>query len=243
MDFLHLSLLGLVQSLTEFLPISSSGHILLLNSYLSASQNFFIEVFLNTATLVSVFLFLKQKISFLRIHLLHIIISTLPLILFGLFLSNTVDHIFNTISFLPFTFLLTSLFVLSTRFVKPSSANITLTKAILIGLAQVLAVLPGVSRSATTTSTALILGVTPQLAFTYSFYLYIPASLGAIGLFISKSPPATFLNPSYLAVFFLSATLGYLVLRLISRLVIRGKFWLFGLYTIGLSIYLFLSIY
>ena len=231
-------LLSLIQGITEFLPVSSSGHLNLFQSFLNITPSLSFDVFLNTATLFSViFVFRRQLKDFFK-NLSLIALGTLPAALIGLLFSSPIDSIFSQTQYLPLFFLFTSILLFSLKFIKTKNQPFTPLKVLIIGLFQALALFPGVSRSAATLFAALLVGLSPQSAFKFSFYLFIPASLGALLLNIDKinSLSLSSFQPLPSLTGFLTAFLvGVLCLHLLLRLLISRRLWLFGFYTLSLA--------
>ncbi len=182
-------LLGLVQGLTEFLPVSSSGHLVLAQAILGIrSEGILMEVLLHVATALVVLGFYREKaIDLLRPRFddernryrLAIIVGLLPTAFVGLFLKDRIEELFErpgpTLAALAFT----GIFLLLTRLAPPRERRITLGIALIIGLAQAVAIMPGISRSGATIACALFLGVRRREGAEFSFLLSVPAILGA----------------------------------------------------------------
>jgi len=229
--------LGFIQGLTEFLPISSSGHLNLAQYFLSLTPSLTFDVFLNTATLLSVLVFFRGQIKYFLSNLKYILVATLPAAFIGILLKDQISAIFSSIHFLPLFFLITSVFLFSTRTAKNKSV-LNYKSALIIGLAQALALLPGVSRSGATIATALLLGISPIDAFNFSFCLFIPASLGAL-LLDSKAISSLSFTPVLILSFIISFLVGLFALFLLKKAITQKSFWYFGIYTFSVSILLF----
>ncbi|PIU73524.1 UDP-diphosphatase [Candidatus Shapirobacteria bacterium CG06_land_8_20_14_3_00_40_12] len=229
--------LGFIQGLTEFLPISSSGHLNLVQYFLNLTPSLTFDVFLNTATLLSVLVFFRGQIKYFLSNLKYILVATLPAAFIGVLLKDQISTIFSSIHFLPLFFLITSVFLFSTRTAKNKSV-LNYKSALIIGLVQALALLPGVSRSGTTIATALLLGISPIDAFNFSFCLFIPTSLGAL-LLDSKAISSLSFTPVLILSFIISFLVGLFALFLLKKALTRKSFWYFGIYTFSVSILLF----
>lgn len=238
MSFFNSLFLGIIQGITEFLPVSSSGHLNLFQQFFGLTPSLSFDIFLNTATLFSVLLFFRKDISFFKENLKYIIVASVPAAIIGIFFKPYIETIFATPNLLPYFFLLTSFILISTRFIKKSTDfKLSYFNSFLIGLAQALAILPAISRSGSTIVTALWLGLSSKDAFKFSFCLFIPASLGAI-LLDYQSLSSASLNFSTLFVFLMTITIGYLSLKLLRSVVDKKNLWYFGLYTLTLSLIL-----
>lgn len=225
--------LGLVQGLTEFLPVSSSGHLNLLQHLIGLSPQLSLDIFLNTATLLSVLVFFRHRIPFFIRNWHYIIVGSFPAGIVGLLFQDSIENIFARPGFLPLFFLVTSAFLFSTRYFPGRSAPLNAKKAFVIGTFQALAILPGISRSGSTIFAGLLLGLDPASAFIFSFALFIPASLGALLLGISQASLA--FSPWLVLGFIVAFATGLIALRLLSRaLSSHRRLWPFSLYTFGL---------
>ncbi len=185
--------LGLIQGLTEFFPISSSGHLELF-SYLSniaEQEPLLLFITVHLATAFSTILVYRNKIKQVLIgvikhnnkndfsFLMKLVVSSLPMVVIYLLFSENIDFIFKNATHLVCLMLVfTGLVLLSTQFFKKSNKNIGYFDALLIGLAQALAIIPGISRSGATISTALFLKVNRDDAAEFSFLMGLAPILG-----------------------------------------------------------------
>lgn len=234
-------ILGLVQGITEFIPISSSGHLNLLQTIFGLTPSLDLNIFLNTATLFSVLIYFRNHIDYLKSNLKYIFFATLPLVLFSYAFIDHLDKIYEDRNLLPFFFLISSLIVLSTRFIATKEKNLSFSMALVVGVFQIMAVLPGISRSGITILTGLLLGLKRKDAFLFSFSLYIPASIGAIFLDIKDSSSFYYFEPIYVLTFLLTVVIGVITLKLLKNTLVNNHYYLFGLYTLLLSAYLILT--
>jgi len=261
--------LGLVQGIAEFLPISSSGHLSILQNLFnidySEESHLLFDVLLHLGTLVSICAVYRAEIlemitdavEYLRLKsdsnsdepvvlkppgraLLFIIIGTLPL---SVFMFIPASRLFFNTFFIGFALIITGciLFVAS-NFIKEGNKTdktMTMTDAILIGLAQAVAVFPGLSRSGTTISVGLARGLSGSFAVRFSLLLSIPAVLGAtvVSIYRAISGGADFfLLPTYLAGFVVAAGIGFLAIQFLRRLMINHKFGNFAYYCWGIGL-------
>lgn len=242
MTFIQSIILSIVQAITEFLPISSSGHLNLTQYLFRLTPSLTFDIFLNTATLASVIFFFRKKITYFFQNLKFIIVASIPAALVGVFLKDQVELIFSNLNLLPFFFLVTSVFVFSTKFLVTKDLGLNYKKAIVIGLFQSIAILPGVSRSGSTIFAGLLLGLSPINAFNFSFSLFIPASFGALILSIKDMSNSGIMNNQYLLSFILTFFIGLIALKILQKIIINKQFWVFSVYTFILSILLFFLI-
>ena len=258
-------LLGILQGATEFLPVSSSGHLFLAQKILGlAGSELAFDILMHLGTLLAVLLFLRRELSDILLSLfrrkpdfglgawgrrdiLLLLVSSVPTVLIGYWFHDTVE---TGVTFrgVGISYLLLTAFLLvsNLRFRhKVDPDRIDLWEALAIGLMQGAAIFPGLSRSGTTISLALVLGIGATRSAKYSFFISIPAILGAAVLVLHRG--ATVLPgfaPSALG-FLLAFVVGYLALMLVEGLVTRGKFLRFAPYTFllaVLSLYLYMKV-
>lgn len=238
MSLIQTLILALTQGVTEFLPISSSGHLNLFQHFFGLTPSLGFDIFLNTATLLSVLFFFRLRIKFFFSHLPQIVIASIPAAFVGIFLNDSVEAIFSNYSLLPIFFIINSSILLTTKRSKGEKSDITILQAIIIGISQAFAILPGVSRAGTTIATALALGLSPETAFNFSFSLFIPASLGAIILGVTDLDFTSYLNVQYLTSFLLTFIVGIFALNILQKALKHRQIWFFGIYTLLLALFL-----
>jgi len=239
-------ILGIVQGLTEFLPVSSSGHLVILKHWLNfQSEGATIEAILHFATLLAIIVFFRRKILdyLTKEKILIIIVGTIPIALTGIIFKDEIKLLFNNYLLVTVTLSLTGLMLFLSKNPKESKEELDLKMAFIIGLAQALALTPGISRSGFTVATALLLGVTRKKAFEFSFILAIPALLGA---FIINIPDILETNIEVLSLLTGSAAAffsGLLALWIFYKVIIKKNLYLFSYYlwaASGVSLFLFL---
>ncbi|HIE05987.1 MAG TPA: undecaprenyl-diphosphate phosphatase [bacterium (Candidatus Stahlbacteria)] len=231
---------GLLQGLTEFLPISSSGHLALIQ-LISQQGSIESTVLLHLGTLLAVIIFFRNDIIRILRGLmrgladsetklfLFIIIGTIPAVVGGLVLRRTVDLIFHS-SITTFALLaINGTFLLGTKFVQRRDREVNLTSALIIGIYQAIAILPGISRSGATIAIGIYLGINPISAFRFSFLLSIPAILGAGVLEMSGTSASIATGWIGFLISFLSGLVALFILR---HLVVQRLFYIFGVYCI-----------
>jgi len=257
-------LLGAIQGLTEFLPVSSSGHLLIFE-YLFGLQQvpLTFDVLLHLGTLTAVVIFFRQQLLHLsRDMVLKIGLATVPIVIGGLFLKSVVEGMRGSLAPLIVTYAFTAgmLFIadqLMRSEKKGSWLNNMIEKvhqrvtgqeepswlqALIVGLFQVLAVLPGISRSGTTVSAGIFSGISLEKAFSFAFIISIPAVLGAVVLDLGDA----FLNTNILALpwglYFLgvvvSGITGWLALYILQWFITKRVLWPFALYAAAVSVLL-----
>lgn len=239
--------LGIIQGVTEFLPISSSGHLILAERLLgleNLSHYVFFDLICHLGTLGAIFLVFAEEIQktlLERRRMLQFCIALLPLIPL-VFFTKKIKVLFDQPEWMGFGFLLTALILLiGYHFQRRENLDSEKSKrsALIIGMAQCFAILPAVSRSGTTISVSRLLGWSPHQAVTFSFLLSIPTILGGIALELIKGEQPANLDASvYFSGFLSAALVGYFSLRLLIRIVGTAKFQLFGWYCAGLGLLL-----
>ena len=195
MEIIKGFLMGALQGLTEFLPVSSSGHLVLLKSLIHLKeQGIAWEVILHLSTLLAVLVYYRHKIiEYLKWrNLLLLIIGTIPAGIVGVLFKSRIESMFTALLPVSIAFLITAGYLYLTKKQKGINENITPLLAFVIGIGQSIAIIPGISRSGFTITTALLLGIKSDKAVEFSFMLSIPAILGAFvlesrGLIIPKS--------------------------------------------------------
>lgn len=190
MNILESVISGVVQGLTEFLPVSSSGHLVILHSFLGYAEPKVLEgVLLHAGTLVAVIIFFRRDIvALLRNYrgLGVIIAGTIPVVVVGFVFSDKIERLFVNVRIVGMALIFTGAWLfagdLASRFKKETSGKkgFSIRQAFLVGIAQACALIPGISRSGATISAGLALGKSRQEAFRFSFLLSIPAVLGAL---------------------------------------------------------------
>ncbi len=231
-------ILGLIQGLTEFLPISSSGHLVLAQSVLGLTNlDPAFNVFVQGGTVLSVLLYFRSFYKKLTLKYLGLLIlGTAPAAIAGLLLKDKIDMIFSSMIGAAIGFFATTIVVWLSRYAKSTLEEYNAPRAFITGLAQACAILPGLTRSGTTITTSLLLGISPVSAFNFSFLLSIPVIAGASILGARSIVWEPSLVPSYLAGFFVACLSGYLSLTILARLMKKGHFHRFAPYTFALGL-------
>lgn len=252
MTTLDAILLGIVQGLTEFLPISSSGHLKLTQYFLGMKDldhYIFFDLVCHLGTLLAIFFIFFQKIKMVilqnQLERWQVLLGTLPLFPLVL-LMKPIKATYAEPSYLGFFFIITACILftgilLGKTISSEERKKHPLRDALVIGLWQAAAILPGISRSGSTISGARLLGWSPNEATTFSFLLAIPAVLGGICLETIKlmlHPEKTLQLPffHYLAGFTASFLIGLFALKLLIKLVSQNKFYYFAWYCLFLGL-------
>ncbi|HAZ10962.1 MAG TPA: hypothetical protein DCY56_07690 [Candidatus Omnitrophica bacterium] len=233
---------GIVQGVAEFLPISSSGHLVILHKLMGLNEpEILFDLFLHLGTLVAVFIVFGRDIiesvtTKKRIGAL-ILASSLVTFVFVLFFIKNIEAAFSNVRTVGIMLILTGIWLIAANFIRLGTEGMTVFKAGLIGLAQGIAALPGISRSGATISTGLFLGLDGQTAAKFSFLLSIPAILGAFLFKIKETGfNLTGVNINYFIGLFISCIVGVVSLKVLLKVLYRNKFHWFGIYCILLGI-------
>ena len=253
--------LGIIQGLTEFLPVSSSGHLVLFQNLLGFKEpELLLDICLHIGTLIAICIVFFQEIKTIFITLIHlpglaksnggykslyekneqvrmtalIVMGTLPTALLGILFHKAADQIFSAVWIVGIMLLVTGTLLWFTRHLNSpgrSIGHVTVKDALVIGLIQGLAILPGISRSGSTISVALFMGVHREVAGRYSFLLSIPAICGALMLEFGSSLNQTSISAKVILMGTISAAIiGYMSLKLLMHIVKRGKLYYFAPY-------------
>ena len=229
MSYLHAIILGIIQGLTEFLPVSSSGHLVIVQSFFKnfKQSGISFDVILHFGTLFSVLIyFRKEIIEILKLKnkkwLFLIVIATIPAGIVGIFFKDFIENLFNNVKLVSFSLIVTGIILFfSDKFGSEikDDEKITFLDAIIIGIAQAFAIIPGISRSGSTIATGIFCGLKRDVAIKFSFIMSIPAILGAVVLSLKDFSNINInYYPVYLAGFLSSLIFGLLALKILTIL-------------------------
>lgn len=226
---------AIIQGVTEFLPISSSGHLALFSRFFQ-EPNLFLFTVLHFASLLAILIYTRNEIKKIfkldyesKKLIKFLVIATIPAVLVGFFFKGLIEGSFSSLLFLGFGFLITGIVVSMTRFVKPAQES--KLSALWVGLFQAAAIFPGISRSGMSISGAIFSGISKESAARTSFLLFIPLALGAMVLEIGNF----YWDASLILSFIICFAISLLFLRLLDKLVRNGYFWIFGIYCLILG--------
>jgi undecaprenyl-diphosphatase len=257
-DALTAAALGALQGLTEFLPVSSSGHVAIGAQFFDIRENSLaLVILLHLGTLAAtVFLFrtdianlASEALASLRAPdrlrstaegrtLVNIAIATVVTAVLGFAMRNTAEAFAEDLRLVGYGFLVSAAFLVASATARPDSVEVSLRQAIAIGLAQGIAVLPGISRSGVTIAVAMLLGVQGNAAFRFSFLVSLPAILGAAVLEASGSEGLGSLSLDAWVGGLTAMVTGYLALVILRHIILVGRMWTFALYLIPLGLFL-----
>jgi len=244
--------LGLVQGLTEFLPVSSSGHLVLAEELVGFHPpGLFVEVGLHVATLLSVFVAYRVRIAGLTRGVLSgdqsawryaglLLVASVPAAIAGLFFRDFFVESFDSGVNIGVQFLVTALILWATKptVERATGETISVGAALLIGVAQAVAILPAISRSGATIASALWLGIAPGPAAEFSFLMSIIAIAGSALLEARHIPAgANLLSPGFVIAFVAALLSGIWAIRFLVALLRKGRFYRFAPYCAVLGVF------
>ncbi|MFC2169203.1 undecaprenyl-diphosphate phosphatase [Acidobacteriota bacterium] len=249
MSFIEIFLLGIIQGLTEFFPVSSSGHLVLFQNLFGMQEPLlFVDIMLHVGTLLSLFIFLRREIwellqGFGRLCfnprknisgpktklIFGLAIASLPTAIIGYFFSAFFESLFSSLRAVGAALLVTGGFLLLTRVAKEKK-KAPFLHPVFIGILQGLAIVPGFSRSGLTIGGAILLGWKRSEAAQFSFLLSIPAILGAVFFQFTKIDVVSQAWLPLLVGTLTAAASGYFALFYLVALINKGKFYSFSYY-------------
>ena len=247
-------ILAVVQGLTEWLPVSSSGHLVITQTILGLNLPIIFDVMLHVGTLIVVLaVFRKDIVDIIKAVVkrdfeteegklaLFIVVGSVPLAIIGFTFYDTIESLFSNLLAVGVALVITGC-VLFFSEKRAGNKKMGIIDSLLIGLAQGIAIIPGISRSGVTVSTGLLRKIDKATAFRYSFMLSVPAILGAT---VMESKDIVIGNIDAVPLFVgatISMIAGYASLKLLQKIVMNQKFHLFAYYcwTAGIVLILFI---
>lgn len=236
-------ILGILQGLTEFLPVSSSGHIVLFGMIFNIQTDILLlSIVVHLGTLISVFVCLRKQIWELvrrpfNKKMLYLILATIPTIIIVLLLKDYVDLMFSG-KFLVIGLFVTAILLAIADMMPLQKKEIKLSTALIMGITQGLAIVPGLSRSGTTITTGIVCGAEKQKATEFSFLMSIPIILGS-ALYECRNIASSGITFEFLPllVAFVGAFLsGILSIKIMMKIIKNNKLIYFSYYLIALCI-------
>lgn len=246
MTILQAFILGLVQGLTEFLPVSSSGHLVVIQSLMGvADPSVFFEVFLHFATLLAIVVFFwRRLLKLTKRDFILLAAASIPAGIFGALLGDYIIDLFSNLTLVAIMLLITGLLNLGIdeRLAKETAPpakelepiQLSIRQALVIGIFQMFAIIPGITRSGATVFGGLWQGLSRFSAFEFSFLMAIPVIIGANAFELKKLGSASTVLPasSTLFVGFLTAFIvGIFSLRLLRYMTQKARFEVFAHYS------------
>jgi undecaprenyl-diphosphatase len=256
-ELLKTVILGLIQGITEWLPISSTGHLKIAEHFLNLEVPILFDVTLHMGTLIVILVFFRKDVEQVISAFSHldfeteygrliplIIVGTLPTVLIGFVFGGLIEETFKSLSSIALAFILCGVILYAAKKSKEKTDNITYLQAFLIGTAQGIAIIPGISRSGTTISIALLFGIKRKKGFRFSFLLSIPAIVGALGLTLYTQFEELTAGLGWAEIFagtIAAVFVGYFALKLLWKTLVKKKFHLFAFYCWFVGILLLLA--
>lgn len=271
MDIIQAIIIGIVQGLTEFLPVSSSAHLIFAQNALGIESSLAFDVFLHLGSLIAVLWFFRADIiRMIQAFLLsigdiiqhrfrqglysdpykrlvwYVIVATIPVGLVGVLFESQVDSLFAGALYVPafFLFVTGTILYLSQRMNsgEVDLENLSLKESIFMGLGQACAILPGLSRSGTTIAAGLVIGLDKEFAAKFSFILSIPAILGAFVVQLKDIGAVADFNILAVLFGFLAALIsGYLAIKWLIELIQKRSLDIFAYYCWIVGIIVFMG--
>ncbi|MBT3940834.1 undecaprenyl-diphosphate phosphatase [Candidatus Woesearchaeota archaeon] len=242
--------LGILQGLTEWLPVSSSGHLVIFQQLFEINVPIFFDIMLHVGTAIVVVAFMRKEFiamfkAFIKLDfkskygrwLLFLIIGSVITGFIGFFGHDFFVGLFNQVRYVAAALFVTGVFLLVIeRFEKEGELKIK--HSALMGLVQGIAIIPGISRSGATVGSALIAGANREDAAKFSFMLAVPAIIGAAVFEYVSSDMVVSLTLPLLAGTLAAMIVGYLSLKLFLKIILSKRLWMFGVYCIAVSLIL-----
>lgn len=250
---LKIIILALIQGVTEFLPVSSSGHLVLAQHFMGLEEcsGATLEIVLHAGTLLSILVFYWQRIAQVAMGVFRrekealrfaglVLMGCVPAIILGLAARDQFESAFSHPRFASCMLMITGVFLIVSHFPKVGKKSVGWVSGLLIGLVQALAMLPGISRSGSTIGISRFLGIEPKEAAEYSFLMSAPllagVSLIAIIDLVKNGNTSGNSGIELLLGFVISAVVGYFSIKWLVSLLQRGRFWRFGIYCLAVGI-------
>ena len=248
MEIFEVIILGVLQGVTEFLPVSSSGHLVIAQHLLGInSPGNTLEILFHFGTLLSViFVFFNEIESILislherntQILIGYLIIATIPAVFVGIGMKDYLLSIFDNVKYVGSALLFTGCILLLSSKFNHSQKKHSFFSSLAVGVAQALAIIPGISRSGATITMSIYLGIAPKEAAKFSFLLSVPVILGASLLSIFELEKDVIIDSLTIFVaIFTSFIVGILALKFLLKMLEVGKLYFFGVYCLGAGIF------
>ncbi|MBN2857805.1 MAG: undecaprenyl-diphosphatase UppP [Candidatus Delongbacteria bacterium] len=268
-ETMHAIILGIIQGLTEFLPVSSSGHLAILHEVLGfeTESNIFFDVILHLGTLVAVVYFYRNSIVEIISGALYglksllakkglkesfftsadsklftlIFLGSIPTAIIGIVFKDWFESLAENLLYVGIALMATALLLIAFELKKKAFKKVdemSVSDSIIIGIVQGMAIIPGISRSGSTISTAKLLGIDKETAAKYSFLLSLPAISGAFLLKFKDAVEEGIKYENYMLTgFIISAITGYFALKLLIWMIKRSSMYYFAVYCIIIAVF------
>jgi undecaprenyl-diphosphatase len=247
-------ILGVVQGITEFFPISSSGHLVIIQGLFGLKEpQLAFDIFLHLGTLVSILIYFRKDIIDIlakeRLTALYVVVASIPTFMIGFMFKDAVEVLFGRPHVVGYMLLATGLWLIAASLYGRAQKaghdkKLGFVNSILIGVAQGVAVIPGISRSGATIGAGILSGIDKEKVFKFSFLLAIPAILGAsllkcgkIGAGLTSGDYLCFLSGAFAAM-----VTGIVSVSVLLKIVKANKLYIFGIYCILAAVYIVSSL-
>ncbi len=242
MSLLKVAILGTLQGFTEFLPVSSSGHLVIGEFLLGIknANNLGFEVLLHFATLMSIIAYfvptwwreknrIKENRKYIEKYIFYMFIASIPAAIVGLLFQDAIVGFFQRPSIVGLMLIFTAIILfVGSRFSIERYKTPNILIAVIVGLAQSIAIIPGISRSGMTISIALLMGLSSEESAKFSFMIAMPAIFGA---FLLEFKNILLLSPEVLVVGFIFGFIsGYIAIKIVFKTLLNKKFIFFAYY-------------
>lgn len=240
MNYFWAILLGVVQGLTEFLPVSSSGHLVLVQSFIPgfSQPGALFDTVLHAGTLFAIVFFFRKEILKIKTkYISYLAVGTVPAVFFGFLFQSGVEGLFGSVRLVGAALILTGILNLLTNRAKSEKKKLKAKSSFIVGLAQALAIIPGISRSGSTIFAGVSQGISGKDAALFSFLLSIPAVFGANLLQIATHASFGSLEIGiYILGFSAAFFSGIFAIGVVLKFLLSRRFNIFGFYCIALGI-------
>ena len=252
MDLLQAITLGFIQGTTEWLPVSSTGHLRVAEQFFGLSVPLVFDVLLHAGTLLVILIYFRKSIKGVIVSLWHrdfhsangnlilpIIVGSIATGIIALTIGDQLDGYFSTPFWLGIWFIISGTMLLTTRFSTERTDQISLSTALIVGVMQGLSIIPSASRSGFTIVALLLLGVKRDIAFKFSFLLAIPSIIAAAGLTLYQEQgalAAAGINSLELAAaLVITVSVSFAALKILEKSLAAKKFYLFSIYCFAIG--------
>lgn len=254
MEIIWAIILGVVQGITEWIPVSSSGHLVIIQQLFNLESDILFDLILHLGTLLALFIYFRKDLlnilkSIVSLNFkspngklaLFVIIGTIPAALIGFIFHDFFTSLFSSLKYVAIALIFNGLFLFISE-KRLGNKELNFKNTFLIGLAQAISIIPGISRSGSTIGTGLLLGIKREDAGKFSFLLSIPIILGASLYEISRNSINSFSLTPLLIGFITSFIFGFLTLKILMKMIKEKKFHYFSYYCIIVGLILLLFI-
>ncbi len=247
MDLLQSITLGLIQGTTEWLPISSTGHLRVAEYFFGLSVPLLFDVLLHAGTLFVTLIYFRGTIKNLLLSLWHrnfhsangklivpIIIGSIPTAIIAFLAGDWLDSYFSNLFWLGAWFIVSGALLFATKYSSERRDSISVPAALFVGIMQGLSIIPSASRSGFTIAALLLLGVKQEIAFKFSFLLSIPSIIGAVGLTLYQEHGSLSIagigNLEIIVALGVAVAISFVALKILEKSLEKKKFYLFSIY-------------